>query len=289
MKTPTTNDEPSDAIPAHIKNGDGLINQIRLQRNTLPKRLKTIADFIIEQPIIVALHSIPELAKLMEVPPSTLVRFGKALGFSGFVPMQKLLRDKATGTKDVYQKRISNFPQQEDDAEIALGHIAEAFFSSNINALQSARSEIRLDQVHSAIKDMSRASVIGIMGHKRAFPLASYLFYGLSQIDCRPLLIDSLGGMEQSQVNMLRSGDVLIVISFAPYSSTSLSIASQAFHKGVRVIVLTDDPTGAISEVSHVTIPIYDANLHDIRSIAATATLIQVLFVGLGMSLSNNL
>src|SRR5690606_10694223 len=106
----------------------------------------------------------------------------------------------------------------------------------NISALEKFRSQIDLSALDRIIHAMARASVIGVVGQRRAYPLSTYLFYGLSQLNCRVLLLDGPGALMASQLALLRPGDMLVAISFAPYAEGVLEAAQLASERNIDVI-----------------------------------------------------
>ena len=67
-----------------------------LQENypKLSKKMKLIAFYIIDQPQKLALNTLAAIAEDIGVYPSTLVRFAKHFGFSGFAELQELFKVK---------------------------------------------------------------------------------------------------------------------------------------------------------------------------------------------------
>ncbi|STS10635.1 DNA-binding transcriptional regulator HexR [Ewingella americana] len=61
-----------------------LIQKIKDQYESLPKQVRLVASFVLNYPQEVAVMSMREQAKLAGLPPSTMTRFAKRLGFSGY-------------------------------------------------------------------------------------------------------------------------------------------------------------------------------------------------------------
>ena len=74
------------------KNIGQLQTQIRSQYSSLSKRLQQVATYILENNQSLAFDTIATIATQANVPPSTLIRFSKAFGFSGFNEIKQLSR-----------------------------------------------------------------------------------------------------------------------------------------------------------------------------------------------------
>ena len=67
-----------------------LQDQIRNNYSDLSKRLQQVAKYVLDNSNSVAFDTVAVIAQQAEVPPSTLIRFASAFGFSGFNDMKQL-------------------------------------------------------------------------------------------------------------------------------------------------------------------------------------------------------
>ena len=183
---------PANAVS--FRTSDELINVVRLKRSGMPNRLRIIADFMIDRSREAAVLSTPELADLIGVAPSALVRFAKVLGFSGFAPMQRILKEGIAREAPVaYSKRLESLRLPGDPSIPSINFVFEAFFAANIQAMERYRAKVDLAAIDKVVITLKSARLIAVMGQKRAFPLAAYLFYGLASLMRQAVLIDLLG------------------------------------------------------------------------------------------------
>ena len=66
--------------------------RLRSRYEELSPHLQRLARLALEDPNVVALETITEVAARASVQPSTVVRFAKEFGFTGFSPLQKIFR-----------------------------------------------------------------------------------------------------------------------------------------------------------------------------------------------------
>ena len=60
-------------------------------------------------------------------------------------------------------------------------------------------------------------------------------------------LLEGMGGVREMQLRALGQGDVLVAISFAPYSHETVHAVEQARAKGCKVLALTDSLASPLS------------------------------------------
>jgi DNA-binding MurR/RpiR family transcriptional regulator len=264
---------------------EDLLNRIRIERFRMPKRLRLIADSLLDDPVELSILTTNELSKRLDVSASALVRFAKVMGYPGYAPMQKVLLKGLARADGGYRDRVRGFPRPQDGRRGEIDFLLEAFVSANARSLGAALGEIDLRALERMVAALRDARLVAVAGRRRAYPLAFYLHYGLSQLGRDCALFDGAAGMDAIDAARLGPKDALVVITFAPYAPEVVALAVAAAGRGARVLAVTDGPESPVcasaDEVLHVT----EANLNDIRSISVTATVIQTMFVALGMEI----
>lgn len=260
---------------------DEMIAQLCVVRATMPERLRAIADGFIERPRELAVMSINEAAAALSVSPSALVRFGKTLGFDGFAPMQKVMRQSVAAGPDGYRDRLRSLAT--DGRRHDIDYLFDAFSGANIRAMEEARASVDLRALARMVARLRKSRLVGVIGVKRAFPLAAYLHYGLLRLETPSVLIDGTGGMSDRQIVAFGPKDTIIAISFAPYAHEVVAVCEQAQARGLPVVAITDTPEGPIARIAEAAVFVREGNINDIRAIAVTSTVIQTMFAALGL------
>ena len=257
--------------------------------NELPPVLKRIAEFAIDHPNDIALKPVTTVAARAGVQPSALVRFAKTLGFEGFSDLKQVLQGRLTERRQSYQDRLGSLAETEtlragqaSDSDALLKTFAEAGKAA-LDHLAAETDRARLDQ---AIALLAKAKVIYILGQRRSFPIAAYFSYALGQADERVVLLDGIGGMIEQQSRGMTRADVLLAISFSPYSAETIEIAERARAAGTRIIAITDRLLSPLAQASDVTLEVAEAEVMNFRSLTATFCLAQTLVIGVARQLS---
>jgi DNA-binding MurR/RpiR family transcriptional regulator len=256
-----------------------MVHQISANYDGLSKRLKQIAGYALDHPNDFAIDTIAETARKANIQPSALIRFAQAFGFDGFSDAQRLFQQHLLEARPSYQSRLESVRDSNENTPLAL---LNRFVEGNMAALEHLRQEIQPQKLNEAIRLLSEAKVIHIMAMRRAFPLASYLFYSVTAMGWRAQLIDNVGGLGREQQVQIGSSDCLFVASFSTYTTEVIQAAEQTMQRGIPVVALTDHPLSPLTTNSSVCLHVYDAEVHDFRSLGASMCLLQTLVVGLG-------
>jgi len=264
---------------------DQLEKAIIEQFPSLSKRLQQIASHALDNPSELALETIAAVSQRAGVQPSSLIRFAKVFGFSGYSDMQRVFRLRLTDAMPDYKERLKSLNGAEEQGEEAkdVNALLEQFVEADIVGLrrlqQNKRLGALLDQAFRLITD---SETVYVVAHRRSFPIACYLAYALSQMNVRNVLVDGVGGMFMQQVSHATSKDVIIAISSKAYSPDVAQVVREAKQRSVKVIAMTDSPLSPLAEHADVSLEVQQASVGLFRSQAVNMTLAVTLIVGLG-------
>lgn len=258
------------------------LGAVRERYDVLSDRLQRIARHILDEPNDLAFEKLSVVAERSNVQPSAIVRFAQAFGFSGASPMQRLIRegllneDQSLG----YAERIRQHRYAATGEEGGPRELLSDFVKGNILALENLNHSVGLRELTEAIDLIEKADTVYVAGFRRSFPVASYLTYMLAQTDKRCVLIDGVGGLQAQQIKSCHAGDVLVAISYAPYSPETIAIV-EAFSVVGTVIAITDSVIGAIAKDDALVLQVRESEVRGFRSLSASMCLAQSLAIGL--------
>jgi DNA-binding MurR/RpiR family transcriptional regulator len=246
----------------------------------LSKRLQQIAGYALDNPSELALETIATVSQRAGVQPSSLIRFGKVLGFSGYSEMQRVFRRRLTAAMPDYTERVRSLGgEYPADTEALLDEFVQADIVGLRSLLQQRQTAEQLEQ---AFDLLAQAETVYLVAHRRSFPVACYLSYAMSQLNVRNTLVDGVGGMFFQQASHATSKDVIIAISTKSYSPDVVQVVRESAQRGVRVVAITDGPLSPLIEHATVGLAVAQPSVHMFRSLAVQMTLAITLIVGLG-------
>ena len=244
----------------------------------LPNRLQGIARFALDNPDQMALSTVAEIAEAAGVPPSAVIRFANALGFEGFLALQRVYRERLVARSATYRERIESLRKRGAGSSDVLPQLAD----SAIGELEQLREHVDPSLFRRAAALVLEASRVHVVAQRRAFPVAAYLAYGLSQLEVPAFLMDSVGGMLRQQASLLRAGDLLIAASFRNYSPEVVEAASICHANGVPVIALTDHAVSPLAKAATLRFDLGDNLALPFRSLVGPLCAAQAIVMSVG-------
>ncbi|MGF1700869.1 MurR/RpiR family transcriptional regulator [Photobacterium makurazakiensis] len=267
-----------------------LQDQIRTRYGDLSKRLQQVARYVLDNTNSVAFDTVAVIASEAEVPPSTLIRFANAFGFSGFNDMKQLFRRNLVEETTSYTERAKLFKELEVEESSAEkpAMILQEFARANTQAMNHLVAQTPEDKLEEAVEILSKADNIYLIGLRRSFSVASYLTYALRHLERRAFLIDGLGGMFKEQLSMIGPKDAVLSISFSPYAQETVTLSEVASKAGAKQIVITDSQVSPLAAFSDVCFVVKEAQVDAFRSQSASLCLAQTLAVSLAYKQDSN-
>ena len=261
---------------------DELARRITDTYPDLPGRLQGIARYVLGNPDAMALSTVAEIAREAQVPPSAVIRFANALGYSGFTELQRVYRDRLVARSATYRERIEELRRTGGDQ----GHVLPQLVDSSIRELTRLREHLDPGRLLAAADLVMGADAVFLLAQRRAFPVAAYLSYGLAQLEFRAFLLDSVGGMLRQQAGMARRGSVVIAASFRSYTRDVVEVAELAHEQGASVIAITDQAVSPLAKFARVTLLVGDDPTVQFRSLVAPLCAAQALVMALGYAIA---
>ncbi|OIN12489.1 MurR/RpiR family transcriptional regulator [Oceanisphaera psychrotolerans] len=255
---------------------------IRSRYGELSKRLQQVAAYVLDNTNSVAFDTVAVIAEQADVPPSTLIRFANAFGYSGFNDMKQVFRRHLMEETANYTERAKMFRDLEDQPSPEQPEeILNEFSRANVQALQQLAAQTSAEDLNKTVQILADAENIYVIGLRRSFSVATYLTYALRHLNRRAFLIDGLGGMFQEQLELIGPKDVVVAISFSPYARETLALTETASRAGARQIAITDSQVSPLASFSDICFVVKEAQVDAFRSQSASLCLVQSLAVSL--------
>jgi DNA-binding MurR/RpiR family transcriptional regulator len=255
----------------------------------LSPQLQAIANYALENPQDMALDTVARIGKAAGVQPSALVRFAQALGYGGFSDLQRIFRtrlvERSNGYPALrnYRERIEQFRGGQEKA--GPGGVLSQFVADGISSLEQLHAQVSPADLAAAVKLLSAAQSIHVLGHRRSFPVAYYLSYALTQLELRAPLLDSVGGMLNEPARLLGPRDALLVVSFKNYTPEVIAVAQACKARKVPIVAITDNALSPLVRVASVCFQIEEKSSIPFRMLVGPMCLAQALVVALGEQL----
>jgi len=247
----------------------------------LSKRLQQFARYVLDEPNDLALETIAVMSARSGVRPSAIVRFAQHFGFDGASQMQKLFRYDlvATHPATAYGERARQFQRAVNSRGDDRGGLLEEFATGNSLALADLSRTTSAREFGSAVRMLGRASLVYVVGVRRAFPIAAYLAYSLQQAGKRTFFVDGVAGLGAQQIQAMTSADLLIAVSYEPYAEETVQAVRAAIATGAQVVAITDSLLSPIAKLAAAALQVREAEIRGFRSLSASMCLAQALVI----------
>ncbi len=240
----------------------------------LPANQKIIAEYFLENFERIPFLSVHEVAEATSRSVASVVRFAQRIGYSGFSE----LRDAMAGS---LQNRIGKrdvFPlvKKKARSDDPLTDVANL----DIQNINDTLNMIEREDFRKAINLIQRSSRVFTMGLGISSLLSQILSYQLNQvgIDARPF--DHSYSSFVEQVLFLNEQDLLLGLSFPPYSKETIDAAHFARQNNVKVVSITNKKSAPITFESNVSLMVKSENMLFTNSFAAISVLINAIATG---------
>ena len=204
----------------------------------LSPQLKQAARYALDHPDDIALLSMRQSAANADVHPSTMVRLVKVLGIDGFANFQEAFRSRLrTGPAGTYSNSARSIQARGPNSQHVMLTEMMSMEHANLDSISEALGYDALLQCADLIAGARRVYVGGV---RSCYPAAFYFKYACRLFEGNVSLLDGHGGTFADGLRGVGEGDVLLAISFAPYSRNVVRAVDYASDRGARIIALTD-------------------------------------------------
>lgn len=257
--------------------GSAILGQIRRARSELSPAELRVADLVLAQPRSVLNDPIAEIARAAGVSQPTVIRFCRSLGCEGLSDFKLRLASGLTGTVPVTHTQVNT-----NDSMLELG---AKVLGNTASAILQVRSHLNRDTIDRAIETLLAAHRIeffalghyGVVAQDAQF---KFLRFGMpcgAYTDPRLQLLAA---------DVLREGDVAVVISSGGRLPELLSVVEKAHERGAKVVAITasQSPLAKKADVTLIVDHIEDIATHlPMVSRILHLLVIDILAVGIAM------
>lgn len=211
---------------------------IRLSRGQ-----RKVAQFVIDNPTLVATHIASEVGKLIGVSESTVIRFCYAMELSGFNELQEeikkeLMQDVNVKTEDeIITKKTEN----------TISEIINRDVTSILNTLELIDPLL----FEKTIRCLHESDFVYVLGFRQSAPAATYMTSILKSYRRHVRQIQH--DMEDivQQLSNIDSKSLLIIIGVDHVFEDVLTIAKLAKNKNAKVVSITNSSVSSIRDFSN--------------------------------------
>jgi DNA-binding MurR/RpiR family transcriptional regulator len=256
-------------------------HHIAEKMSQMSKSQLKIAKYILGNTNSVPFFTVEKLAKMTGVSEATVVRFAAFLGYSGYPELQQYMQDSVQRQLTTVE-RLDMSVQVYGEEEKGIYEI----FQDDIANIKSTMEKLDVDAFRRAIDLLVRAENVYIVANRSAVSLGVFLQYYLNMILGNTEMVQSVETMAE-RLYALNKKDVVIGISFARYTKSTIDIISYAKDKGATTIAITDNLLSPLIPYADISLTASSQMPTFIDSFVAPLSLINALITLVGKKKRN--
>lgn len=246
------------------------------KRDEMSKSYHIIADFIVENSHRIPFLTTSKLAELTYVSEATIVRFATFLGYSGYSDLQNQLMqsiERRLNTVERLRESQDNFTEKEK--------LIFENFQADMKNIQTTMENIQIEKIEAAADAIMKAKRIYIIANRSAHSLGTFLQYYLNILFGNSELIHTTETSFDA-IHNIDNDDVVIGISYARYTKSTLQATSFAANKSATIIALTDKLNSPITAYADIVL-FAESNMNSfLDSFVAPLSIINTLIAFIG-------
>ncbi|MCY7675987.1 MurR/RpiR family transcriptional regulator [Bacillus safensis] len=261
---------------------ENVYKHIAEQMPTMSKSNLRIAKYILENPNTVPFLTGDKLAKITGVSPATIVRFSTFLGYSGYPELQQYMQSSAQQQLTTTERlKISKEVYNEQDQSVY------DIFLDDISNIRSTLDKLDIEAFKNAVESLIKAKRVYIVANRSATALGVFLQYYLQLLLEQVELIHSIENVSE-RIFDLNEDDVVIGISFARYTKSTIKVLSYAKEKEATTVAITDNLLSPLIPYADIPLTASSQMPTFIDSFVAPLSLINALIVTVGKEKEEN-
>lgn len=251
-----------------------LLSDIRREAARFSPQLRQAAKYVTDNQPDFGLDSIRETARKARVSTFTLVRLAKLLGFDRFDDLREPFRHALVSHTEQVEGR-DWLDQWRKDAPGG-GYQADAAANS-LSIVHRSLQRQTPEKLHEAVQMMLQARTVYLTAMRASYGLAYHFHYVASMALRSMELVPRHMSTAIDELKDAGAGDVLVAITFTPYSLETIEAAAFAKSKGAKLIIVTDSEIMAPGLEADLTLLVSTLSTHHFACNSGAMALMEVL------------
>ena len=226
-----------------------ITEKVKTALEDMTKTENKIATYFLMNEEEFAFGTLDGVANKMDTSTTSVIRFCKRLGFSGYKEFQEKVRVEfkyEMPLPDMLQRRVKTEAVDSSFASTA---------GKAVNCIEQTLQNIEGKVLQSATEEIAAAKRVFCFGMKESFALAHYTYTRFLSLRSDVFLLSAGQDGEIESLLGIGDEDLCIVFLFHRYTKQSLQILKLLKARGVKVILVTSPPFDEIEDFADFLLP----------------------------------
>lgn len=225
------------------------IDKIRSRLDSMTKTERKVASWFLGHHHDFAFFPLERVAREASVSTTSVIRFCRSLGFSGFRDYQDTLREEIRRQKDLPLKFRETMEHASEDELLSLT------VRRNLECISETMKALSPGLLRESVRRISEAKRVYTFGMKESFSLAHYAYTRLLTVRDSVFLLDAAHSGVIEPLLSLTEEDAVIVFLFHRYTKATLDILPVLREQKTKVIMITDEPSDEVISFADLLLP----------------------------------
>ena len=229
------------------------------------------AKYLLDFPAEVPIASMRKIARQAKVQPATLVRLAQSLGFDGWASMKEVFVQSFRQTPKIYSNQAKKMVRSKSRSDMVGKTVAAQ--AANLSLIEDRNAQ----WLPQAVDILSSASCVYVAGFRSCFSPAFTLHYLYRLFRSSVVLLRGDAGTLELELRAVKADDVIVVMSFMPYSHETRRVTEAARKIGCKVLAITDSVVAPIAQNADCTLIISTDTPSFFPSVTSIVALVELL------------
>lgn len=248
------------------------IDRLNGRLSQMTNSQKTVASFYLRNTNAVAFLKLEDAAMNIGVSTTTIIRFARTLGYTGYSDMQrdiqKNLIQKVGLPERLERLQKDNIPENK---------LLMTSMQNDIDDITQTFAGLSTELLNAVVQKLNEAETLYILGLRSSYALAHYMTSRLGQIRPHVRLVQSAGMLFPEDLVGCNEKDLCIGFFFPRYSKTTSNLLLWLKKRKVPIILFTSPNAEEVKAYGDTFLPCYLSGMSFKNSFSAPIALINYL------------
>lgn len=237
----------------------------------LSKGQRKVAQFVVDNPNVIASQVASEVGRLAGVSESTVIRFCYAIDLSGFSELQEKMKEFVIESGGIPSPKRKAAKKEKKNA-------CNLVMANDIDEISQTLQAIDENDFDRAVQFIHQAKQVHILGFRQSAPAAQWLFNNLQLLREQLFMMEFNAEKIAEQLSKMDEYSVLFVVALTKDSEDIIRVMDIAKKKNVKIIVMHCPSTQeAVSKYADVALKVDVEKIESVTCSIASFSLLHAI------------
>ncbi|MGN7477863.1 MurR/RpiR family transcriptional regulator [Solibacillus silvestris] len=222
-----------------------ICDDIKRRYIRLSKGQRKVAQFVMDNPNVVATQIASEVGRLADVSESTVIRFCYAMDLAGFSELQDKVKGYLIEKGEIIEVKKAM------PAKKIRKHIGADIVKQDIAGISKTFNELNERDVEEVVQLLHHSKRIHFLGFRQSAPAAFWMYSNLKMLREQVFFIQHEADKIAQQLALMDEDSLLVVISLDDEYEDVATSVEIAKRKNVKIAAIRDKKLISIPEPAH--------------------------------------